>query len=157
MGKYNSSANNIYQELTGVLGAGVFSMPAYFNNTVYYTAMGDAIKAFKIASAKLSTSPSFQSGNTFPYPGATPSISANGSSNGILWAAENGGTAVLHAYDASNLHELYNSNQASGARISSEPATNSLLRPSRMAKCTWEPPTAWAYLACCPDDLEFRS
>ncbi len=116
MGKYNSSANNIYQELTGVLGAGVFSMPAYFNNTVYYTAMGDAIKAFKIASAKLSTSPSFQSGNTFPYPGATPSISANGSSNGILWAAENGGTAVLHAYDASNLHELYNSNQASGAR-----------------------------------------
>jgi len=116
MGKYNSSANNIYQELTGVLGAGVFSMPAYFNNTIYYAAIGDAIKAFKIAGARLSTSPSFQSGNTFPYPGATPSISANGSSNGILWAAENGGTAVLHAYDASNLHELYNSNQASGGR-----------------------------------------
>jgi len=50
-------------------------------------------------------------------PGATPSISANGTSNAILWAAENGGTAVLHAYDATNLsHELYNSNQASGRR-----------------------------------------
>ncbi len=116
MGKFNSSSNNIYQDLTGVLGNGVFSMPAYFNNTVYYGAVGDAIKAFKITSAKLSTSPSFQSSNSFPYPGSTPSISANGTSNAIVWAAENGGTAVLHAYDASNLHELYNSNQASGGR-----------------------------------------
>ena len=116
MGKFNSSSNNIYQDLTGVLGNGVFSMPAYFNNTVYYGAVGDAIKAFKITSAKLSTSPSFQSSNSFPYPGSTPSISANGTSNAIVWAAENGGTAVLHAYDATNLHELYNSNQASGGR-----------------------------------------
>src|SRR6266849_4607732 len=116
MGKFNPSSNNIYQDLTGVLGNGVFSMPAYFNNTVYYGAVGDAIKAFKITSAKLSTSPSFQSSNSFPYPGSTPSLSANGTSNAIVWAAENGGTAVLHAYDASNLHELYNSNQASGGR-----------------------------------------
>src|SRR5258708_1486378 len=53
----------------------------------------------------------------FPYPGTTPSISANGSANGIVWAAENSGTAVLHAYDASNLGtELYNSNQAANNR-----------------------------------------
>jgi hypothetical protein len=39
-------------------------------------------------------------------------ISANGASNGIVWAVENTTPAVLHAYDASNLHELYNSNQA---------------------------------------------
>ncbi|MGA9964733.1 MAG: hypothetical protein WBQ10_05990, partial [Terriglobales bacterium] len=44
-------------------------------------------------------------------------ISANGTSNAILWVAENAGNAVLHAYDATNLaHELYNSNQASGGR-----------------------------------------
>lgn len=116
MGKFNASANNIYQDLSGVLGSGVFGMPAYFNGTLYYGAVGDAIKAFTITNARLSSGPAFQSSNTFRYPGTTPSISANGTSNGIVWAAENTNPAVLHAYDASNLHELYNSNQASGGR-----------------------------------------
>jgi hypothetical protein len=65
----------------------------------------------------LSASPASQSPTTFGYPGATPSISANGTSNGILWAIENGSTGVLHAYDATNLaNELYNSSQAAGGR-----------------------------------------
>ncbi len=116
MGKFNASSNNVYQELTGVLGGGVFSMPAYFNGTLYYGAVGDAIKAFKITNAQFGSGPAYQSSNTFGYPGTTPSISANGTSNGIVWAAQNGSPAVLHAYDASNLHELYNSSQASGGR-----------------------------------------
>lgn len=118
MGGYSPNTNNIYQEIQGALsGGGVYSMAAYFNNTVYYGAVGDNIKAFAINQAQLATTPTGQTGNTFGYPGATPSISANGTSNAILWAAENGGTAVLHAYDATNLsHELYNSNQASGGR-----------------------------------------
>ena len=57
--------------------------------------------------------PASVSSNAFPYPGTTPSISANGTQNAILWAAENSSPAVLHAYDATNLAvELYNSNQA---------------------------------------------
>jgi hypothetical protein len=49
---------------------------------------------------------------TFPYPGTTPSVSANGSANGIVWAAENGSVAALHAFDPANLAtELYSSNQ----------------------------------------------
>jgi hypothetical protein len=117
MGKYSSSGNNIHQELQGVLAGGVWAMPAYFNNTVYYGAVGNTIRAFSISNAMLSTSPTSQTANSFPYPGATPSISANGTSNAILWAAENNNPAVLHAYDATNLsHELYNSNQASGGR-----------------------------------------
>jgi hypothetical protein len=117
MGKFNPNANNIYQEIQGALSGSVFSMPAYFNNTVYYGAVGDNIKAFAISNAKLAGAPASQTGNAFGYPGATPSISANGTSNAIAWAAENGGTAVLHAYDATNLsHELYNSNQTSGGR-----------------------------------------
>lgn len=61
--------------------------------------------------------PSSQSGTTFGYPGATPAISANGSADGIVWAAENGDPATLHAYNANNLAtELYNSNQAPNDR-----------------------------------------
>jgi outer membrane protein assembly factor BamB len=117
MGKFNPNTNNIYQEIQGALAGSVFSMPAYFNNTVYYGAVGDNIKAFAITKAQLGSTPTSQTSNAFGYPGATPSISANGTSNAILWVAENGGNAVLHAYDATNLaHELYNSNQASGGR-----------------------------------------
>jgi hypothetical protein len=112
MGKFNPGSNNIYQELSGVLGGGIFSMPAYFNGTLYYGAVGDAIKAFKITNAMLGTGPASQTSNSFRYPGTTPSISANGTSNGIVWAVENTTPAVLHAYDAGTLHELYNSNQA---------------------------------------------
>ena len=117
MGKFNPNTNNIYQEIQGALAGSVFSMPAYFNSTVYYGAVGDSIKAFAISTAQLGSSPSSQTGNQFEYPGATPSISANGTSNAILWAAENTDPAVLHAYDATNLaNELYNSNQAPGGR-----------------------------------------
>jgi hypothetical protein len=117
MGKFNSSSNNIYQELQGALAGGIWSMPAYFNNTVYYGAVGNNLRAFAISNAKLSSTPSSQTSNSFTYPGATPSISANGTSNGIVWATENTSTAVLHAYDATDLsRELYNSNQASGGR-----------------------------------------
>jgi len=113
MGKFNPSSNNNYQQISGGLGGSVFSKAAYFNNTVYYGAVGDAIRAFSINAARLSATSAGQTGNSFLYPGSTPAISANGSSNGILWAAENTSPAVLHAYDASNLSdELYNSNQA---------------------------------------------
>jgi len=117
MGKFNPSANNIYQEIQNALAGGVFSMPAYFNNTVYYGAVGDSIKAFAISSARLASTPSSHTVNVFPYPGATPAASANGTGNAILWAVENSNPGVLHAYDAGNLAtELYNSNQSSGGR-----------------------------------------
>jgi hypothetical protein len=116
MGKFNATTDQIYQEISGQLGGGVFSMPAFFNNTVYYGAVGDALKAFPLASARLAGTPSSQSTHQFGYPGTTPSVSANGTTNGIVWAIENSG-AVLYAYDATNLtNELYNSNQAANSR-----------------------------------------
>jgi hypothetical protein len=112
MGKFSANNSSIYQELAGALPGGVFAMPAYFNSTIYYGSVGSPIQAFTITNAKLSTSATAQTSNSFGYPGATPSISANGTSNGIVWAAENSSPAVLHAYNASTLNELYNSNQA---------------------------------------------
>ena len=113
MGKFNTSNDSgIYQELDGALPGGVWSTSAYFNKFVYYGPRGNPLRAFSISNAKLSTSPSSTSSHSYGYPGATPSISADGTSNGILWVVENGSTGVLHAYDATNLAtELYNSNQ----------------------------------------------
>ncbi len=118
MGKFSSGSNNNYQFLSGVLGSGIWSVPAYFNNTVYFGPVGGSILAFGIANAKLAGAPSSQSPTAYTYPGASPSISANGATNGILWAVENNSSAaVLHAYDATNLAtELYNSNQAAASR-----------------------------------------
>jgi hypothetical protein len=116
MGKFNSTTDQIYQEISGQLGGGVFSMPAFFNGTVYYGAVGDALKAFPVVTAKLAATPSSQSTHHFGYPGTTPSISANGTTSGIIWAIENSG-AILFAYDATDLtKELYDSNQAAGNR-----------------------------------------
>ena len=46
----------------------------------------------------------------------TPAVSANGTTNGIVWGVENSSPAVLHAFDATTLKELYNSNQAANNR-----------------------------------------
>lgn len=116
MGKFNSSADQIYQEVSSQLGGQVFSMPAFFNDTVYFGAVGDALKAFPVANARVAATPASQSTHAFSFPGTTPSVSANGTTNGIVWAIENSG-AVLFAYDATDLtKELYNSNQAANNR-----------------------------------------
>jgi PQQ-like domain len=116
MGKFNSQNDSaVYQEISGAIG-GVWSMPAYFNHTVYYGAVGDVLKAFPITNAQLATASTKQSANNFSYPGTTPSVSANGTTNGIVWAVENASPAVLHAYDATDLQEIYNSNQAASGR-----------------------------------------
>ena len=114
MGKFNPSNDNaVYQELPSALGGAEFASPAYFNGTVYYGAYLSQLRAFPIKNAQLANMPSSQSTARFDYPGTTPSISANGSTNAIVWAVENAQSGVLHAYDAANLaHELYNSNQA---------------------------------------------
>ena len=117
MGKFSSSTNAIWQQLSGVLPGGIWSTPAYFNGVVYYGDVSGTLKAFPIANAKLATTAQSQSATHFTYPGTAASVSANGAGNGIVWAHENSSPAVLHAYDAANLAaELYNSNQAAGNR-----------------------------------------
>jgi len=117
MGKFNANTNNNYQTLNQALPGGIWSTPAYFNGAVYYGDVSGTLKAFTISNARLVATPQSQSATQFSYPGTAPSVSANGTLNGIVWAHENTNPAVLHAYDASNLaHELYNSNQAAGNR-----------------------------------------
>jgi hypothetical protein len=118
MGKFNPQNNNaIYQEVVGVLTGGIWGMPAYYGGRVYFGAVNSPMREFQFTNAKVSSSPVSVTSTAFPYPGTSPSISANASSNAIVWAVEINTPSVLHAYLASNLaHELYNSSQASNGR-----------------------------------------
>jgi hypothetical protein len=117
LGKFNpNSDDQIIQNLPGAVG-GMWAMPAFWNNNVYFGGVGDNLKMFSFdpVAGLLSTTPVSNTLTFFDYPGTTPSISANGTSNGIVWALQTSGNPeVLRAYDATHLStELYNTTQNS--------------------------------------------
>jgi hypothetical protein len=133
MGKFCSTCTsidtNIVQEIPGA-STGIWGSPAFWNNTVYWGGGNDGgtadyVKAWSFnanGSGLLSTSPVSQTSQVFSFSTAAPVISANGTSNGILWILDNSSylstcCQVLYAFNASNLGTmLYNSNQAAGSR-----------------------------------------
>ena len=121
MGHFNPAGDSqIVQSIEGAVGP-VFGIPAYFNGALYFSPAQDRLKAFSVSQAHIETSPLSQSSLSFYYPGAVPAISANGSSNGIVWVVEPGFGGTLHAYDAADLaNELYNS-QMNSSRDASGP------------------------------------
>ena len=127
MGQFNTSNNNQIVQSFCCLGS-LFGTPAYFENTVYFLGAGDVLRAFSLSNGKLVTPPASHSTTAFGFPGATPVISANGASNGIVWAlqtdqAGSNGPAVLHAYLAANVeNELYNSALAPSGQDNPGPA-----------------------------------
>jgi hypothetical protein len=117
MGHYRSTDDSqIVQSVN--LTVGTLSTPAYFNNWIYYLGINDVLKAFSISNGQMSSLPVFQANQRFGFPGATPSISADGTDNGIVWVVQadaynTSGPAVLRAYNATNVaEELYDSNAA---------------------------------------------
>jgi outer membrane protein assembly factor BamB len=114
MGKFHPNRNTIYQELPKAFKHKFARpIPAYFNGNLYYASTEDPLRQYRLRNAQLVPEPASQTSLNFVYPGASPSISANGARDGIVWVLENKDPAVLHAYDAGNVtRELYNSNQA---------------------------------------------
>jgi hypothetical protein len=129
LGKEHASDLAIQEIKTGVgKYSNIFSSPAFWNGTVYYHPENDTLHLFNYNSGTglLATSPAKSGSAVYGWHGATPSISANGNSDGIVWEIEQtawktGGPAVLHAYDALSATELYNSSQA-GKRDTAGPA-----------------------------------
>jgi uncharacterized protein (TIGR03437 family) len=113
LGGFQAGADSqIVQSIPGAI-SGLFGNPAYFDKTVYFCGSGDGVMAFPISNAQIATGAASRSATRYAYPGCVPTVSANGTSNGIVWALESSGT--LHAYDAADLgNELFNSNQNQG-------------------------------------------
>ena len=128
MGGFNAGMDEMVQEVPGVIG-GMFSTPAYWQgkvnkrlrNMIYTISAKDQPKMFVMTNGMIESAVESVARNfTFGFPGASPVISANNTTGGIMWAVntanyETAGTAVLYAFDATNLeNELYDSNQNSG-------------------------------------------
>src|SRR5271157_902942 len=122
MGHFNPGGDTqIVQTLPFAIG-GIWGAPAFWNNSVYFGGAYDYLKAFSFDpnAQQLSNGFTSRSSESYGYPGPTPSVSANGDANGIVWMIESdtfqtNGNAILRAYDATNLgKELYNSGQNSG-------------------------------------------
>ena len=127
MGHFNPNNNsNAVQTLPNIFPNGSDPIPGnfitsvYFNGTVYFSPTQDTIQAFRLSNGLLPSSPTSRSLQSFAFPGLPLAISANGDTNGILWALERKGgysdwttQGVLHAYDPGDLTiEFYNSDQA---------------------------------------------
>jgi len=121
-----SSDPQIVQESGSGQVGGMLSMPAYWNNTTYWWGSYDVLKSIPLSTGRLDFTHITHSTEFYNFPGATPSISANGTSNGIVWSIDSSqygspgpgpGPAVLHAHDATNVsRELWNSTQAANNR-----------------------------------------
>jgi hypothetical protein len=118
MGKFQASGDSqIVQSIPNAVGVdnerANFSTPAFWNGALYFVGNGDTLKKFAVSSAG-TASMAGKGPDAFGYPGATPTVSASGTSNGIVWAIDRG-SASLRAYDAANVGtELWTSNQNAG-------------------------------------------
>jgi hypothetical protein len=120
MGAFSPTVNNVIETVqTGVQQFdNIFSTPVYWNGFIYYHCESDVLRAFSWSNGMLSMQSVAMGSPVYTMHGATSSLSANGTTNGIIWEIENsnygnGGPSVLHAYNASNVAtELYNSSQA---------------------------------------------
>jgi hypothetical protein len=141
MGKYDSTSDQIIQEVPNAVGVHTsssptcgstaddcdYSSPAYWNSHIYLSGVNDHVKEFTLSNGKL-TGPTSLGSQIYGFPGGTATVSASGSKNGIVWVVEPG-KSILHAYDATNLaNELYNSSQNSardalGSFVKFAPAT----------------------------------
>jgi hypothetical protein len=124
MGGYDVTGDNVVEEFQADNGS--WTTPVFWKNTMYIAGSGDhgscdALKAYGFtAGSGFNTGASSISTHCFGFPGATPSLSSAGTTNGIVWAIDAGcygtaasscnGPAVLFALDGSNLgNQLWSS------------------------------------------------
>ena len=96
MGQFNAT-DNVVQEFS--LGSGIFSTAAFWQNTLYIAGVGQPLKAFAInpSTSLLNTIAGSQSSHSFGFPGATPSVSSSGTTNGIVWALDTNSNTATNA------------------------------------------------------------
>ena len=119
LGGYNPNNTKDPGESANV--GGLWGAPAYWNGNVYVWGTGDHLKAFSFANGALSANPRSTSAETAGTYSPTPSISANGTTNGIVWSLKTDnygsqGREILYAHDATNVASLLYSSESNVSR-----------------------------------------
>jgi Legume lectin domain/Chitobiase/beta-hexosaminidase C-terminal domain/Fn3 associated len=126
LGSYHGT-DHVIQELangttSSTWGAGLWGVPAYWHKTIYFPGRNAPLQTFSLNSALATPlqGPVSETTEVMSYPQASPTISANGDSDGIVWLLESTNPsapgAVLEAYNASNLLSLLYSSQTNASR-----------------------------------------
>jgi hypothetical protein len=124
-GGYNQNKNQNVQTVTGTTKKALYGSPAYWSDStgtqhVYEGPCNGALKMYSLNSTTGVLTAGTSSKTMYAFPGPTPSVSANGATNGIVWTIERTDqlsnscsptmNGILHAYDATDVSdELYNS------------------------------------------------
>ena len=141
MGQFQATGNSQIVQYFTATGGGFWGTAAFWQNSLYFAGDGDVLKQFSFdpVAGTFNTTPASQSGHAFPFPDASPSVSSQAATNGLVWAVDaslygyasgSGGTncyqipvpascsgpAVLYAYDAANLATEYWNSSLSGNR-----------------------------------------
>jgi Legume lectin domain/Chitobiase/beta-hexosaminidase C-terminal domain len=124
LGGYNSNNpnNNPPDPEQAASVGGLWGAPATWNGNVYIWGTGDHLKAFSYANGVLSANPTSTSNESAGTYSPTPTVSANGTTDGIVWSMKTDnygpppGTATLYAHDASNVNNLLYSSATNATR-----------------------------------------
>ena len=130
LGHYGADVNPNNSNAVQIInvGNGIYATSAFWNNSLYIAPAGGALQIypFSTATGTFNVGASTSTGSiSIGWPGASPSVSASGTTNGIAWVIDSSqfctpaspgcGPAILYAFDATNLAtELWDSTQVAG-------------------------------------------
>ena len=125
LGKFHTNSDAVVQKID--VGSAIFGTAAYANGSIYLVTVNGKMLQFKLTNGKLSAKATSASSEVYAFPGTSPSVSSDGTRNGIVWTIErripagteaddpNAGVAVLHAYDPNDLaREFFVSGTSTG-------------------------------------------
>ncbi|MGB8322361.1 MAG: chitobiase/beta-hexosaminidase C-terminal domain-containing protein, partial [Candidatus Acidiferrum sp.] len=120
LGGYNPN-NTTDPEESAYLAGGLWGGPAYWNGNVYIWGTNDHLKAFSFANGALNSTPTSTSNETTGQFSPTPTVSASGTTNGIVWSLRTDnystqGREILYAHNATNVSTLLYSSESNVAR-----------------------------------------
>jgi hypothetical protein len=97
-------------------GYRIYATGAYWNSNFYLAGVKGPLTAYALNSSVPQLNVTASSAHVYGFPGSSPSVSASGTQNGIVWTLDNSqyctsnapgcGPAVLYAHDAANVGTL---------------------------------------------------